>query len=312
MADFSKEKLESMLAAALEELKVTKEKLASASSSSSSSASETAPPVTLQTSLRSHTCDQLRMADVGKSVKLIGWVQTSRDLNHFAFIDLRDRYGITQCVFQNPGENGDKAVLERYNLAKKCGREFVISVTGTVVERSNKNKNRPTGDIEIDVTSVTLLNEAKTPPFLIEDNTDGKEEVRMKYRYLDIRRNPVKNALLLRAQLAMTIRKYLTAQKFCEIETPVLIKSTPEGARDFVVPSRMNPGQFYALPQSPQTFKQILMVAGMDRSRLFLLHVCSILFRCVLLVVAGMDRLRLFCCSVCCLAILFRCVLLAG
>lgn len=214
----------------------------------------------LVTSLRSHTCGQLRLTDEGNEVTLCGWVQTARDMNHFAFVDVRDRYGITQCVF--PNTDATKAL---YTMAQKLGREFVVKVTGTVKERSNKNKNRTTGEIEVIATSLDVLNVSKTPPFIIEDKTDALEETRMRYRYLDIRRNPVREALILRSKLAMIVRNYLTNEMFVEVETPVLIKSTPEGARDFVVPSRMNPGQFYALPQSPQTFKQLLMVGGLDR-----------------------------------------------
>lgn len=202
---------------------------------------------------------------MGEQVKLTGWVQIARDMNHFAFVDLRDRFGITQIVFQNPGEGGDAATLDNYAAAKALGREFVIAVEGTVVERSNKNKNRPTGEVEVVATSLVVLNQAKTPPFLIQDETDANEDVRMNFRYLDIRRNPIKEALLLRNRVSRLVREELGNAEFVEIETPTLIKSTPEGARDFVVPSRMNPGQFYALPQSPQTFKQVLMVAGMDR-----------------------------------------------
>lgn len=208
---------------------------------------------------RSHTCGELRIGDVGKSVKLSGWVQIVRNLGGMSFIDLRDRYGITQLAF-NMEENA--AACE---MARSCGREYVISVQGKVRERSSKNPNRATGDIEIAVESLTILNESQVPPFTIEDESDGGEELRMRYRYLDIRRNPVKEKMIFRHQVALETRKYLSEHHFLEIETPYLIKSTPEGARDFIVPSRMNPGQFYALPQSPQTFKQILMVAGMDR-----------------------------------------------
>ena len=208
---------------------------------------------------------ELRMAHVGQTVKLSGWVQTARDMNHFAFVDLRDRYGITQIVFQNPGEGGDATVLANYMAARALGREFVIAVEGAVVERSNKNPNRATGDVEVQASSLTVLNKSETPPFLIQDETDANEDVRLKFRYLDIRRSPIKEGLLLRNRLTRLIRNELGDQEFCEVETPMLIKSTPEGARDFVVPSRMNAGQFYALPQSPQTFKQVLMVAGMDR-----------------------------------------------
>lgn len=209
--------------------------------------------------LRTHTCGELNINNIGEAIKLSGWIQKSRDLGGMTFVDLRDRYGITQLVFNmetNP---------ELCEKARKLGREFVISVSGKVKERSNKNKNIPTGEIEIIVEKIDVLNESKTPPFTIEDKTDGGEELRMKYRYLDLRRNPVRKNLELRHKMALEVRKYLDSQKFIEIETPVLIKSTPEGARDFVVPSRMNPGQFYALPQSPQTFKQLLMIGGYDR-----------------------------------------------
>ncbi|TAH41192.1 MAG: aspartate--tRNA ligase [Bacteroidetes bacterium] len=209
--------------------------------------------------LRTHTCGELRMADVNKEVTLCGWMQRSRDLGGMTFIDLRDRYGLTQLVFNM---EVNKSLCEE---ARKLGREFVIKIKGVVTERSNKNAKMPTGDIEINVSSLEILNESKTPPFTIEENTDGGDDLRMKYRYLDVRRSTVKDALLLRATIAGLTRNYLNEQGFIEIETPVLIKSTPEGARDFVVPSRMNPGEFYALPQSPQTFKQLLMVAGMDK-----------------------------------------------
>ncbi|REJ80843.1 MAG: aspartate--tRNA ligase [Bacteroidetes bacterium] len=209
--------------------------------------------------LRTNTCGELNLNDINKSVELCGWVQRSRDLGGMTFIDLRDRYGITQLVFNM---ETDSRLCEE---ARKLGREFVIRAKGTVAERSNKNLKIPTGEIEIIVQSLEVLNPSELPPFTIEDNTDGGDDLRMKYRYLDIRRNPVKEALLLRAKVAAETRVYLNDQKFAEVETPVLIKSTPEGARDFVVPSRMNPGEFYALPQSPQTFKQLLMVAGMDR-----------------------------------------------
>jgi aspartyl-tRNA synthetase len=208
---------------------------------------------------RTHNCGELRMQQVGQEIKLSGWVQISRDFGGMTFIDLRDRYGITQLVFNM---EDDAALCER---ARKLGREFVISATGTVRERSNKNPNRPTGDIEIQVTALDVLNASKVPPFTIEDDTDGGDDLRMKYRYLDIRRSPVKQNLIFRSNVAIETRKYLSGEGFIEVETPCLIKSTPEGARDFVVPSRMNAGQFYALPQSPQTFKQILMVAGMDK-----------------------------------------------
>ena len=209
--------------------------------------------------LRTNTCGELNINNVSEKVTLSGWVQKNRDLGGMTFIDLRDRYGITQLNFNME----DHAPL--CEKARKLGREFVIQVEGEVVERSSKNKNIPTGKIEIKVTKLTILNTSKTPPFTIEDETDGGEELRMKYRYLDIRRNPVKENLMLRHRVSTETRKYLDSQGFCEVETPYLIKSTPEGARDFVVPSRMNEGQFYALPQSPQTFKQLLMVAGMDK-----------------------------------------------
>ena len=208
---------------------------------------------------RTHTCGALRNEHVGTNVTLSGWVQRSRDLGGMTFVDLRDRYGITQLVFNM---ETDAKLCER---ARKLGREFVIQIEGTVIERSSKNKNMPTGDIEIEVEKLTVLNEAKTPPFTIEDETDGGDELRMQYRYLDLRRNPVQEKLRLRNKVSLETRKYLDGQDFMDVETPVLIKSTPEGARDFVVPSRMNPNEFYALPQSPQTFKQLLMVSGMDR-----------------------------------------------
>jgi aspartyl-tRNA synthetase len=209
---------------------------------------------------RSHNCGELTASHINTEVTLAGWVQKSRDKGFMVWVDVRDRYGITQLIFDE--NRTDKAVFE---LAKTLGREFVIQVKGTVIERESKNPNMPTGDIEILVSQLTVLNAAITPPFTIEDETDGGEDIRMKYRYLDIRRNPVKNSLLFRHKVAMEVRNYLSEQGFCEVETPYLIKSTPEGARDFVVPSRMNPGQFYALPQSPQTFKQLLMVGGMDK-----------------------------------------------
>ena len=209
--------------------------------------------------LRTHTCGELTIKDSGITVTLCGWLQRSRDLGGMTFVDLRDRYGITQLVFNM---ETNSILCEQ---ARKLGREYVIKVTGTVAERSNKNLKMPTGEIEIIVNELSILNESKTPPFTLEENTDGGDDLRMKYRYLDIRRNPVKEALLLRARLAAEVRNYLNAKNFVEVETPVLIKSTPEGARDFVVPSRMNAGEFYALPQSPQTFKQLLMVAGMDK-----------------------------------------------
>ena len=209
--------------------------------------------------LRTHTCGELRAANIKQTVTLSGWVQKSRDLGGMTFIDLRDRYGITQLAFNM---DWNKDLCEQ---ARKVAREYVVQVTGTVIERESKNKNNPTGDIEIKVESLRILNEAITPPFTIEDDTDGGDELRMKYRYLDLRRNAVRKNLELRHRLAIETRNYLDKQNFLEVETPVLIKSTPEGARDFVVPSRMNQGQFYALPQSPQTFKQLLMVSGFDR-----------------------------------------------
>ncbi len=208
---------------------------------------------------RTHTCGELRIADIGKTVTLAGWVQKSRKLGGMTFIDLRDRYGITQLVVDAAAET---SLME---TAGSLGREYVIQATGTVVERQSKNPKMPTGDIEISLSGINVLNRAQTPPFTIEDESDGGEELRAKYRYLDLRRNPLKKALELRHRIAHEVRNYLDGQGFLEIETPYLIKSTPEGARDFVVPSRMNPGQFYALPQSPQTFKQLLMVAGYDR-----------------------------------------------
>ncbi|HCN85211.1 MAG TPA: aspartate--tRNA ligase [Sphingobacteriaceae bacterium] len=207
---------------------------------------------------RTHTCGELTIADLGKEVVLSGWVQKSRDLGAMTFIDIRDRYGITQLVFNSDDTHNAAALAE-------LGREYVIKATGKVVERSNKNNKIPTGDIEIKVSNLEVLNAAKLPPFMIEDETDGGDDLRMKYRYLDLRRNPVRNNLVLRHKMAQEVRKYLDALGFIEVETPVLIKSTPEGARDFVVPSRMNAGEFYALPQSPQTFKQLLMVSGFDR-----------------------------------------------
>ena len=209
---------------------------------------------------RSHSCGELNAAHINTEVTLAGWVQKSRDKGFMNWVDLRDRYGVTQLLFDE--SRTEKSIFE---LAKTLGREFVIQVKGTVIERESKNPNMVTGDIEILVSEMTILNAALTPPFTIEDETDGGEDIRMKYRYLDIRRNPVKNNLLFRHKVAMEVRKYLSDLDFCEVETPYLIKSTPEGARDFVVPSRMNAGQFYALPQSPQTFKQLLMVGGMDK-----------------------------------------------
>jgi len=209
---------------------------------------------------RSHNCGELRASHIKKEVTLSGWVQKVRDKGFMVWVDLRDRYGITQLIFDV--ERTPKDMLEQ---AQKLGREFVIQITGTVIERASKNPKIPTGDIEILVSELTILNDSKTPPFTIEDETDGGEELRMQYRYLDIRRNPVKNNLIFRAKVTKEVRNYLSDQGFIEVETPYLIKSTPEGARDFVVPSRMNEGQFYALPQSPQTFKQLLMVGGMDK-----------------------------------------------
>ena len=209
---------------------------------------------------RSNTCGELNATHINKEVTLAGWVQKSRNKGFMIWVDLRDRYGITQLIFDEC--RTDKTIFEK---AKSLGREFVIQVKGTVIERESKNANMTTGGIEILVSELNILNAAITPPFTIEDETDGGEDIRMKYRYLDIRRNPVKNSLLFRHKVAMEVRNYLSNLDFCEIETPYLIKSTPEGARDFVVPSRMNAGQFYALPQSPQTFKQLLMVGGMDK-----------------------------------------------
>lgn len=209
---------------------------------------------------RTHTCGELTQANINEKVTLSGWVSTLRDKGFMMWIDLRDRYGITQIILDE-----ERSLKELFETARHLGREFVIQVTGTVIERASKNPNIPTGDIEILAENITILNESALPPFTIEDNTDGGEDIRMKYRYLDIRRNPVKEKLIFRSKVAQEVRKYLDAQEFVEVETPVLIKSTPEGARDFVVPSRMNPGEFYALPQSPQTFKQLLMVGGLDR-----------------------------------------------
>src|SRR5690606_1681524 len=209
---------------------------------------------------RSHTCGELRISHLNKDVTLAGWVQKTRDKGFVVWVDLRDRYGITQLIFD--AERSPKTLMEQ---AQKLGREFVIQATGTVIERASKNANIPTGDIEILVKELHIINPAKLPPFTIEDHTDGGEELRMKYRYLDIRRNPVKNNLIFRHKVTQAVRNFLSSQDFIEVETPYLIKSTPEGARDFVVPSRMNQGQFYALPQSPQTFKQLLMVGGMDK-----------------------------------------------
>ncbi len=207
---------------------------------------------------RTNTCGELRLSDAGREVTLAGWVQRSRKMGGMTFVDVRDRYGITQIVF-------DTDNAELHEAANKLGREYVVQVTGRVAERSNKNHNIPTGDIEIIATGLKVLNKSDVPPFTIEDDTDGGDDLRMKYRYLDLRRSCVRGNLELRHRMAFEIRRYLDSKGFLEVETPVLIKSTPEGARDFVVPSRMNPGEFYALPQSPQTFKQLLMVSGFDR-----------------------------------------------
>ena len=209
---------------------------------------------------RSHNCGELKISDVGKNVKLAGWVQKIRNKGFLIWIDLRDRYGITQLIVNS--EKSSKKVIES---VKEIGREFVIQVEGEVIKREAINKNISTGEIEILVSEISVLNSSKLPPFTIENDTDGGEELRMKYRYLDLRRSILKDNIIFRSKLALETRKYLDSQDFVEIETPFLIKSTPEGARDFVVPSRLNPGQFYALPQSPQTFKQILMVGGMDK-----------------------------------------------
>ncbi len=209
---------------------------------------------------RTHSCGELNTSHLNQKVTLSGWVSVIRDKGFMIWIDLRDRYGITQLILDE--QRTDKSLMEK---ASKLGREFVIQATGTVIERESKNPNIPTGEIEILVEAIEILNESKVPPFTIEDKTDGGEELRMQYRYLDIRRNPVKEKLIFRHKIAQEVRKYLSDKDFLEVETPVLIKSTPEGARDFVVPSRMNPGEFYALPQSPQTFKQLLMVAGLDK-----------------------------------------------
>ena len=208
---------------------------------------------------RTHTCGELRIGNAGQTVTLAGWVQRTRKLGGMTFIDLRDRYGITQLAVD---ASAPAALIE---AAGSLGREYVIQATGEVIERQSRNPKMPTGDIEIRLSDIKILNKAQTPPFTIEDVSDGGEELRAKYRYLDLRRNPLRKALELRHRLAHEVRNYLDSKGFLEIETPYLIKSTPEGARDFVVPSRMNPGQFYALPQSPQTFKQLLMVAGYDR-----------------------------------------------
>ena len=217
-------------------------------------------PQNISKMYRSHTCGELRESHCNETVTLSGWVQKSRDKGFMIWVDLRDRYGITQLMFDE--ERTPKEMMEK---AKTLGREFVIQVTGNVIERVSKNPNLPTGDVEILVTELNILNESLVPPFTIEDETDGGEDLRMKYRYLDIRRNPVRENLIFRHKVTMAVRNYLSNLNFVEVETPYLIKSTPEGARDFVVPSRMNEGQFYALPQSPQTFKQLLMVGGMDK-----------------------------------------------
>ena len=204
---------------------------------------------------RTHTNGELRNEHINKVVTLSGWVQKTRDQGFVIWVDLRDRYGITQLIFDE-----ERTAKEVMDVAANLGREFVIQVNGTVIERESKNPKMATGDIELLVSEITILNESLTPPFTIEDVTDGGEDLRMKYRYLDIRRNPVRKNLVFRHKVSMAVRNYLSALDFVEVETPYLIKSTPEGARDFVVPSRMNEGQFYALPQSPQTFKQLLMV----------------------------------------------------
>ena len=209
---------------------------------------------------RTHNCGELRLKNLNQEVTLSGWVQKSRDKGFMLWIDLRDRYGVSQLIFDE-----QRSSKELFNKAKSIGREFVIQVKGKIIERSSKNLNIPTGEIEILVSELNILNESKTPPFTIEDVSDGGEELKMKYRYLDIRRNPIKEKLIFRHKVSSEIRNYLTKLDFIDVETPYLIKSTPEGARDFVVPSRMNQGEFYALPQSPQTFKQLLMVGGIDK-----------------------------------------------
>ena len=208
---------------------------------------------------RTKTCGDLKISDIGGVVTLAGWVQRTRKMGGMTFVDLRDRYGTTQLVFN---ENDNSDLCERAN---KLGREYVIQITGTVRERSSKNLKIPTGDVEISVERLNIINTSKTPPFTIEDETDGGDDIRMKYRYLDLRRSNVRANLELRHKMVMEVRNFLDENAFIEVETPVLINSTPEGARDFVVPSRMNPGQFYALPQSPQILKQLLMVSGFDR-----------------------------------------------
>ncbi|MCH8318102.1 MAG: aspartate--tRNA ligase, partial [Bacteroidetes bacterium] len=210
--------------------------------------------------LRTHTCGELRLKDVNQKVTLCGWVQKIRDKGAMIWIDLRDRYGITQLIFTEAAT--EKKLIEQ---VRALGREYVIKATGAVIERESKNPKLPTGEIEIKTEALEVLNESKLPPFTIENETDGGEELRMKFRYLDLRRNPIKENLQLRHKMMQETRQYLDSKQFIEIETPILIKSTPEGARDFVVPSRMHPGEFYALPQSPQTFKQLLMVSGFDR-----------------------------------------------
>ena len=208
---------------------------------------------------RTHNCGELRIEHVGQVVTLAGWVQKVRNLGAMAFIDLRDRYGITQITVEEHSADEVRAI------AHEVGREYVLQVEGRVIERSSKNAKMPTGDIEISATSIRILNRAVTPPFTIEEESDGGDDLRMKYRYLDLRRPPLQRAMILRHRMAQAVRQFLDKEGFLEIETPYLIKSTPEGARDFIVPSRMNPNQFYALPQSPQTLKQLLMVAGYDR-----------------------------------------------
>ena len=208
---------------------------------------------------RSKTCGELRIANVGEKVTLAGWVQRLRKMGAMTFVDLRDRYGITQIVFNN---EVNEALCD---AANGLGREYVIQLTGTVAERSSKNANLPTGEIEIIAEELNVLNKSEVPPFTIEDNSDGGDDLRMQYRYLDLRRNAVRKNLELRSKICFELRRYLNDNNFLEVETPILTKSTPEGARDFVVPSRMNPGQFYALPQSPQLYKQLLMVGGFDR-----------------------------------------------
>ena len=215
---------------------------------------------------RTYTCGSLRVENVNERVTLAGWVQKVRNLGAMTFIDLRDRYGITQIVVE------EHSPAQAREAASRLGREFVVQVTGRVVERSSKNPKMPTGDIEVAAEQVNILNEALTPPFTIEEVSDGGDDLRMKYRYLDLRRPPLQRNLILRHKMAQEIRRFLDAEGFLEIETPYLVGSTPEGARDFVVPSRMNPNQFYALPQSPQTLKQLLMVAGYDKY-LSLIHI---------------------------------------